>query len=467
MKGASTLWSGRFDHPADTALRSMNDSFSFDRRLALVDVRGSVAYAGSLREVGLLDSREHEAIVGGLRRIAGEFEEETFVPKPGDEDIHTAVERRLLELVGGVAGKRHTGRSRNDQVATDLRLYVMEAVDGLLAKLRAIQREIVVKAGGHLSVIMPGYTHLQPAQPILFSHWLMSFFWKLERDRRRLVAARRQASVCPLGSGALAGCPFSIDRDRLAASLGFDSVTENSLDAVEDRDFVADVLFVASLLQTHLSSVAETLIIWSSPAYGFVRLSDRHCTGSSLMPQKRNPDALELMRGKTGRLLGHLVGMLTALKGLPSGYNKDLQEDKEGLFDVIDTLAVELPVVSAVIRRMRVNAAHMAEARDGGLLATELADYLVRKGVPFREAHHAVGRVVRHAEKAGLALELVPANAYRRFHQAFGKDTPGVLDVHLAVSRRSGRGGTARESVEQQIARARALLDADTPPPDA
>ncbi len=454
----TVLWGGRFSEPLARNVKVLNASFPFDRRLAAVDVEGSIAYATALRDAGWLKPEEHEAIVSGLGAIAGDFAEGTFEPHPGDEDIHTAVERRLHELIGSAADRLHAGRSRNDQVATDLRLYLARSIDALRDQVRWVQEEIVTKAEGHLSVVMPGYTHLQPAQPILFSHWLMSFFWKLERDRERLLAARGRTNVCPLGSGALAGNPLGIDREELARSLGFESASENSLDGVEDRDFVCEFLFAASLLQTHLSSLAETLILWSSEAFDFVALHESHCTGSSLMPQKRNPDALELIRGKTGRVLGHLTALLVTLKGLPSGYNKDLQEDKEGLFDVVDTLDIELLVVADVIRRMRVKAASMAGARSPGLLATDLADYLVRKGVPFREAHRAVGHVVVSAEKLGTSIDRLPLSSYRAAHPEFSKDVYDVFDVHLSVSHRASKGGTAPDAVSQQIGRARRLL---------
>ena len=455
------LWGGRFTEPLAQHVQALNTSFPFDRRLAAVDIEGSIAYASALREAGWLEDEELEAIVSGLEAIADEFAEGTFEPHPGDEDIHTAVERRLHELIGSAAGKLHAGRSRNDQVATDLRLYLVRMIGELCDQVRWVQEEIVIKAEGHSSVIMPGYTHLQPAQPILFSHWLMSFFWKLGRDYERLLAARQRTNVCPLGSGALAGNALGLDRDQLACSLGFGSSSENSLDGVEDRDFVCEFLFAATLLQTHLSSLAETLILWSSEAFDFVVLHEGHCTGSSLMPQKRNPDALELIRGKTGRVIGHLSALLVTLKGLPSGYNKDLQEDKEGLFDVIDTLGIELLIVADVIRRMKVKAASMAGARSPGLLATDVADYLVRKGVPFREAHHAVGQVVLSAEKLGASIDRLPLSAYRAAHPEFEKDVYDVFDVHLSISHRTSKGGTAPRAVEAQLARAHALLGKD------
>ncbi len=455
---STAMWGGRFTEPLAPCVDALNASLGFDVRLAAVDVEGSIAYATALRDAGQLEADDHDAIVAGLETIAEEFAAGAFEPQAGDEDIHTAVERRLHELIGDPAGRLHAGRSRNDQVAADLRLYLVGSIDALCEQVRHVQREIVTKAEGHRSVIMPGYTHLQPAQPILFSHWLLSFFWKLDRDHERLLAARRRANVCPLGSGALAGNPLGVDRERLAAALGFDGASENSLDSVEDRDFVSEFLFAASLLQVHLSSLAETLVLWSSDAFGFVTLHESHCTGSSLMPQKRNPDALELVRGKTGRVIGHLTALLVTLKGLPSGYNKDLQEDKEGLFDAIDTLSSELPIVADAIRRMKVNAAAMAGARTPDLLATDLADYLVRKGVPFREAHHAVGQIVLRAEALGTSIDRLPLPAYREAHAGFDADVHDVFDVHRAVSQRTSKGGTAPTAVEAQLERARAIL---------
>ena len=456
---STTMWGGRFTEPLASCVRTLNASLSFDVRLAAVDVEGSVAYAAALRDAGQLEADDCDAIVAGLETVAEEFAAGAFEPHPGDEDIHTAVERRLHELIGDPAGRMHAGRSRNDQVATDLRLYLVRSIDALREQVRHVQGEIVTKAEGHQSVIMPGYTHLQPAQPILFSHWLMSFFWKLDRDHERLLAARQRANVCPLGSGALAGNPLGIDRERLAVVLGFDGASENSVDSVEDRDFVLEFLFAASLLQTHLSSLAETLILWASDAFRFITLHESHCTGSSLMPQKRNPDALELVRGKTGRVIGHLTALLVTLKGLPSGYNKDLQEDKEGLFDAIDTLRLELPIVADVIRRTKVNAAAMAGARPPDLLATDLADYLVRRGVPFREAHHAVGQVVRRAETLGTSVDRLPLSAYREAHAGFDADVHDVFDVHRAVSQWTSKGGTAPTAVEAQLERARTILE--------
>jgi len=369
------LWGGRFSAEptaaTDELMRQFNDSIGFDRRMYRADVQGSIAYAGALAQAGLITTEERDQLVAGLEQARAEFDLGTFQIQPGDEDIHTAVERRLGELIGPVAGKLHTGRSRNDQVTTDLRLYLLDEMASLRDALIELQGAIVKQAEAHLDVVMPGYTHLQQAQPLLFSHWLMSFFWKFQRDRERLDGVAQRTRVCPLGSGALAGHPLGIDRQALAAELGFAAVSENSVDAVDDRDYVVEFLAWAALVQVHLSCLAENLIVWASQEFGFVEVDEAYSTGSSLMPQKKNPDSLELVRGKSGRIVGHLAGLLTTLKGLPSAYNKDMQEDKEALFDTIDTLKMELPIVAGVIRTLRVNAVRMAAALDDALLATD------------------------------------------------------------------------------------------------
>ena len=342
------LWGGRFDKATDSLLHRFNASISFDVRLYDQDITGSIAWARGLVRVGVLTKVEMDEIVSGLEMVRSELAEGSFAFHPGDEDIHTAVERRLTELVGPVGGKLHTGRSRNDQVATDMRLYLLQEAASLDRALVHLGEILIEQAHAHIEIIMPGYTHLQQAQPVLFSHWLMSFFWKFQRDRERLADLVRRTSTLPLGSGALAGDPLGIDRRALAEDLGFAAVAENSIDAVSDRDFVVEFLAWAALVQIHLSGLAEDLIIWSSREYGFVEVDDAYSTGSSLMPQKKNPDSLELMRGKSGRMLGHLTATLTTLKGLPSTYNKDLQEVNEGLFDARDTLTIELPTNARV-----------------------------------------------------------------------------------------------------------------------
>ena len=453
-----TLWGGRFTSATDELMRHFSDSIGFDQRMYAADIRGSIAYASALTHVGIITKEERNQIIAGLEQVRTEFDSSAFQIKPGDEDIHTAVERRLEELIGPIAGKLHTGRSRNDQVTTDLRLYLLDTIAALRQALIELQVVVVEKAESHLDIVMPGYTHLQPAQPVLFSHWLMSFFWKFQRDHERLTNLTGRLRVCPLGSGALAGNPFNIDRRTLAAELGFASVSENSMDAVSDRDYVVEFLTWAALVQVHLSCLAETLIIWSAREFGFVEIADAYTTGSSIMPQKKNPDSLELIRGKSGRIVGQLVGLLTTLKGLPSTYNKDLQEDKEAVFDVIDTLKKELPIAAGVIRTMQVNAAHMAAAWDDSLLATDLADYLVRKGLPFRQSHHLVGLAVRRSERLAVSLKDLPLVDYQAIHSAFSEDLYETLDFQRSVEARDTQGGTAPVVVRAQIEKAKQLL---------
>jgi len=452
------LWGGRYEGATDALMWAFNTSIDFDRRLGSVDVQGSVAYARALQRAGVLRDAEAEALVRGLRQIGEEFAEGAFQFAASDEDIHTAVERRLGELVGPVAGKLHTGRSRNDQVATDVRLYMLGELGALERALVALQRSIVTKAEAHLPVLMPGYTHLQPAQPVRFSHWLLSFFWMLQRDRERLRDLRARVSRCPLGSGALAGNAYGVDREALARDLGFEAATENSMDAVSDRDMILETLSWGAIVGTHLSRMAEDLVLWSSAEFGFVRLDDRYTTGSSLMPQKRNPDSMELVRGKSGRMVGNLVALLVTSKGLPSTYDKDLQEDKEPLFDTLDTLAMVLPIAAGVIETMQVHEARMRAALVEGLLATDLADHLVKAGVPFREAHHLVGRVVLLAEQRGVPLSKLSAEEYREISPHWGEHPQRVLDFEASVEARQAKGGTALSAVLAQLEEAREAL---------
>ncbi len=451
------LWGGRFEGTPDELMERFNASIGFDWRLWAADIEGSMAYASALERAELLTASERDRLIQGLEAVAREFEVGEFEIVLSDEDIHTAVERRLGELIGDLAGKLHTGRSRNDQVATDLRLYLMGEIPGLRQRLSDLQEAILAKAEQHLDVIMPGYTHLQRAQPVLFSHWLMSAFWMLQRDRQRLDDLEKRVAVLPLGAGALAGHSLGIDRQFLAAELGFRAICENSLDAVSDRDFMAELLFWAALLQTHLSRLAEDLIIWSSAEFGFVELDDAYATGSSLMPQKKNPDSLELLRGKVGRMVGHLVALLITLKGLPSTYNKDLQEDKEPLFDALDTLKLALPVAAGVVRTLKVNAEALAAALDDAMLATDLADYLVRRGVPFRQSHELVGRAVRRAEALGLPLRELPLAEFQAISEAFESGLYAVFNHRRSVEARDSYGGTATVAVRQQIERARSV----------
>ena len=453
------LWGGRYSGATDEMMWAFNASIGFDIRLAEADIKGSIAYARALQRVGVITEEEAQALVDGLRAVGKEFSRGEFDIRPGDEDVHTAVERRLGELVGSVAGKLHTGRSRNDQVATDVRLFLIKGLQELDAALRQLQYSIVNKAEKHLAVLMPGYTHLQPAQPVRFSHWLLSFFWMLERDHGRLRDALRRASRCPLGAGALAGNAYGIDRQALAQELGFAAVTENSIDAVSDRDMILETLSFAAILGTHLSRLAEDLILWSSAEFGFVRLDERYTTGSSLMPQKRNPDSMELVRAKAGRLIGHLMRLLAIVKGIPSSYDKDLQEDKEPLFDALDTLGMELPIVSGVVETLEIDAKRMQAALNEAMLATDLADYLVKRGVPFREAHHLVGRAVRLSEERGIKLSELSDEDYGRISPAFGRDLFQVFDMEASVEARDVIGGTALRAVQEQLGRAKAVLN--------
>lgn len=452
------LWGGRFKEKPDDLMKRLNDSFWFDRRLYAADIRGSIAYAGALARAGVITAKESRSIIDGLRQVRQEFDEGRFQAQASDEDIHTAVERRLTEIIGPAGGKLHTGRSRNDQVATDLRLWLVEQIGAVQSALADVQAALVDQSAAYPDLIVPGYTHLQPAQPVLFSHWLMSYFWPFERDQERLDDCLKRTAVCPLGSGALAGMPLDIDRAALAADLGMQAVSPNSMDGVSDRDFIAEFLFAASMMAVHASRLAEDLILWSGPGRKFVSFGEQYTTGSSLMPQKRNPDSLELVRGKTGRVIGSLVGLLTVLKGLPSTYNKDMQEDKEPLFDTVDTLLVVLPVLSGVIRSLVPAAEAMRAALDAGMLATDLADYLVDRGVPFRESHSIIGRLVRRAEEQGITLDQLPLDALREESAVFDADTAAVFDFERSVARRSATGGTAPDAVRRQIAQARERL---------
>lgn len=453
-----SLWGGAFNEPSDEHLRALNDSLSFDRRMYRQDIRGSIAYARAIASAGVITPQEADTLVDGLQQVLAEFEAGVFALKQGDEDIHTAVERRLTEIVGAVGGKLHTGRSRNDQVATDFRLWVMESIDSFGSLLAETLNALCDKAEEHVATLMPGYTHMQPAQPITAGHWLMSFFWMLTRDVDRLRDARRRMNVMPLGSGALAGIPFNIDRAALAKSLGFAAVSQNSLDGVSDRDFVAETLFALAMVGVHLSRLAEDVIIYSNPLFGYITLDDRYSTGSSIMPQKRNADPMELARGKSGRLIGNLTGLLTTLKGLPSSYDKDLQEDKEALFDSFDSLTLILPVITAIIRTLKLNPDKMRAALDPDMLATDLADYLVNRGMPFREAHHVAGRAVRLAAEQGIRLTELSVESLRTLSNLFEPDVVAVFDFAASVARRRVAGGTAPDAVREQIEAAQRWL---------
>ncbi|CAN5873549.1 argininosuccinate lyase [soil metagenome] len=456
---SSKLWGGRFTGKTDPLMEKFNASISFDKRLWAVDIRGSQAYARALARSGILTDSEAEQLVTGLGQVAGEWQRGEFTLQPGDEDIHTANERRLTELLGAVAGKLHTGRSRNDQVATDVRLWLREEIVALRQHVRQLIRVAAERAAVEIDILMPGYTHLQPAQPIRWSHWLLGHAWAWQRDAQRLDELAVRVNVMPLGNGALAGNPFAIDRQQLATDLDFASITPNSLDGVSDRDFIAEFLFWATLTMLHLSRLAEDLVIYSSREFSFVKLADAYSTGSSLMPQKKNPDALELLRGKSGRVLGGMTGLMTTLKGLPTSYNKDLQEDKEPLFDAVDNLSGSLQIACGVLSTLNPNVALMRAALSPEMLATDLAEYLVRKGVPFRETHHVAGAAVQMAELQGVPLSELTVEDLQRLHHAFEADVTNIWDFEHSVETRDVAGGTSRRAVLAQIEQLRSWLN--------
>jgi argininosuccinate lyase len=445
-------WEGRFRERTDRLVEAFTRSIAVDRRLYAHDIQGSIAHCQTLAKARVLSRRETATIIRGLQLVQHELERERFKFLPEDEDIHMAIERRLTELIGPLGGKLHTGRSRNDQVALDVRLYLRDRVAELIIRLEAFQRVLVQQAKANRDVPMPGYTHLQRAQPVLFAHHLLAYVEMLERDKGRLRDARTRLNVMPLGSGALAGTNYPVDRQFTASLLGFPAVTQNSIDAVSDRDFVVEVASALALMMMHLSRMSEELIIWSSQEFHFVDLPDAFCTGSSMMPQKKNPDVPELVRGKTGRVYGHLIGLLTTLKGLPLSYNRDLQEDKPALFDALDTADGSVEVMTELIRRVTVDREALTRALSGGgMLATELADYLVAKGVPFREAHAITGRIVRWALDQGQELSEMTVGQLRQFSAKFESSVLQRLTVQGAIERKAQIGGTASKQVDQRL----------------
>ena len=449
---AGKLWAGRFRERTDRLVERFTSSLSFDRRLYAHDIRGSIAHCRTLAKAGVLSRREAALLIGGLEKVRAEFAGERFAFRPEDEDIHMAVERRLTELIGPMGGKLHTGRSRNDQVALDIRLYLRDAVGLLARRITQVEQALLVQARRHLDVIMPGYTHLQRAQPVLLAHHFLAYVEMLERDKGRLHDALERLDVMPLGSGALAGTNYPVDRAFTARQLDFRRLTENSLDAVSDRDFAVEVLACLSLVMMHLSRLSEELVLWSSQEFQFVELPDAFCTGSSMMPQKKNPDVPELIRAKTGRVYGHLVGLLTTMKGLPLSYNRDLQEDKEALFDALDTVTDSLSLYAELIKTLTVRRDALARAAGSGfLLATELADYLVTKGLPFREAHSVVGRLVRRCLDRGQDLGDVTLGDLKTFSDRFEKDALDVITLEGSLERKGQLGGTARKRVEARL----------------
>jgi argininosuccinate lyase len=452
------LWGGRFGASPAEAFERLNASIPFDVRLAPHDIRGSIAHAKMLGAQGIVSDEESAALVLGLETVLTEVEDGEFAWDLSDEDVHTAVERRLRELVGDVALKLHTGRSRNDQVALDLHLFVRDAAERIGAGVLATMRALVGVAETDGDLVLPGYTHLQRAQPILLSHHLLAHFEAFRRDLRRLEAAREAAGVSPLGAAALAGTPHPVDPRLTADELGMEPFT-NSLDAVSERDFVLDLLYACAVLGVHLSRLGEEWVLWTSAEFGFATLGDAYTSGSSIMPQKKNPDAYELMRGKSGRLIGDLNALLITLKGLPLGYSKDLQEDKQPLLDAVDSVLAMLAVLPEMLRTASFHGGRMAEVAGGFALATELADFLAAKGVPFREAHHAIGTLVRRCEELGVSLEDVPQDELAAVHPDLSEVPEGLLTPRGSVHNKISAGSTAPGSVDEQLRQAKVFLE--------
>ncbi|HKO99391.1 MAG TPA: argininosuccinate lyase [Pyrinomonadaceae bacterium] len=458
MKSGKNLWGGRFSGQPDPSFTRFNNSFRFDRRLFEVDIRASVAHCNGLVGAKVLSPEEGELIKGGLASILDQASGRGYFDHDA-EDVHSFVESRLVELVGDAGRKLHTSRSRNDQVATDLRLWLREAIDQLSVKVRNTQEALIELAENHREAVLPGYTHLQRAQPILFAHWCLAYFEMLSRDRERLAEVRKRVNELPLGSGALAGASFPIDREAVAAELGFDGVTRNSVDAVSDRDFCVEFASACSLIMVHLSRLAEEIILYSTTEFHFFALSDAVATGSSLMPQKKNPDSMELVRGKAGRVFGHTVSLLTMMKGLPLAYNKDMQEDKEAIFDAFDTTADSLEVSTIVLQNVSLNEEQMKLAASRGLMnATELADYLVRKGMPFREAHDTVGKIVIKALELGVELQDLPLEQLKSASSLIEEDILESLSLESTLASKTQTGGTAPAQVNNALAHARRSL---------
>ncbi len=450
---------GRFEKGMDEKAKKYTLSVPFDKRLYKHDIAGSIAHARMLAKQGVISDKDAELIIMGLTSIRDEIERGDFEFKDELEDIHMNVEARLIEKTGDVGAKLHTARSRNDQVAVDMRMFVKDAASETIAGIKALQKALLDLAEGNLDVVMPGYTHLQRAQPVLFAHHMLAYFEMMQRDIERLKLGRERADVMPLGSGALAGVPYPIDREFLAKELGFSRISANSIDAVSDRDFVVDYHAAASVTMMHISRLAEEIVLWASAEFSFVEIDEGFATGSSIMPQKRNPDVAELARGKTGRVYGNLMAALTMMKGLPLAYNRDLQEDKEGLFDTVDTLQSTLDVLAGMMATLRVNGERMWQvATENYTLATDVADYLVKKGVPFRRAHGIVGSLIRYAADNGKTLPELNSAEYKKFSDRFEEDIE-TLTVESSIAARDVPGGTAPGRVKSALKRAREMLD--------
>ena len=454
------LWGGRFEKSTDKTINDFQASINFDWRLYKYDIQGSIAHAKMLAKCEIISAEDAQKIIDGLNKILQQIEDDDFEFKAEYEDIHLNIEKALTDLIGAAGGRLHTARSRNDQVALDMHLYVRGEISKICALLLNLMKELVSTAQKNLGVIMPGYTHLQRAQPILFSHHIMAYFWMFERDYSRLTNAYRSADFMPLGAGALAGTTFPIDREFVQRELGFKNLYRNSLDAVSDRSYILEFMSAMSILMTNLSRLSEEIILWSSREFNFVELDDAHCTGSSMMPQKKNPDIPELVRGKTGRVIGHLMAMFTTIKALPLAYNKDLQEDKEGLFDAVETIKYCLIVFAQIIEGMKVKAENMRRAVEEDFSnATDLADYLVKKNLPFRQAHEVAGKMVHHCIERGIYLKDLPLDEYKNFSDKFDEDIFDAIKPETCVNSRNSLGGTSTEQVETQISYAKKLLE--------
>ena len=454
------LWGGRFNKGSSSLLEQFNASIGFDNRMYAEDIAGSIAHSKMLNKIGILTSEEQKNIENGLIQIKGLIDSGDFEFLIADEDIHMSIEKKLIELIGSLGGKLHTGRSRNDQVALDIRMYIKKELNVIKELLTILMGTIVEVAEAHTDVIMPGYTHLQRAQPILFSHHMMAYYEMLKRDLERLEDCYDRVNVMPLGAGALAGTTYPLDRHYVAEILGFASVTENSLDTVSDRDFIIETNFVISMIIMHLSRFSEELIIWSTSEFSFVEMDDMYSTGSSIMPQKKNPDVTELVRGKTGRIFGNLMGILTVMKGLPLAYNKDTQEDKEGVFDSIDTIKIVLEIFSPMLKTMKIKKENMrASIYEGFINATDIADYLAKKGLPFREAHKVVGELVAFCENNGKLLTDLTFEEFKKSHELFEEDIVRESSIEACINGRKTYGGTALSEVERQIKKAKAFLN--------
>jgi argininosuccinate lyase len=456
---AKKLWSGRFSKISNPTVEKFTSSISFDRRLYPYDIQGSMAHVQMLAKQKIIASHESKKIVKGLHFILKELESKKFRFKHEDEDIHMAVERRLHEIIGPVAGKLHTARSRNDQVILDVRLFLRDKTKVVLGLIGDLQKTLVKLAEKNISVICPGFTHLQHAQPILLSHYYLAYYEMFERDYQRFTEVYHRINVLPLGTGALAGTNFSIDRHYVAKLLDFPSVSENSLDTIADRDFILDFLSASAILQMHLSRLAEELVLWSSTEFGFIELPDEFCTGSSIMPQKKNPDVAELTRGKTGRVYGNLVSVLTTMKGLPLTYNSDMQEDKPPLFDSVDTITSCLTIISALLKGVKIKKDKMRSmAETGFITATNLANYLSKRGVPFREAHHVVGSLVKYCEQEKMTLDKINLKSYKTFHPKFEKSLYKVLTPEYSIESTKSYGGSGSKFVKLMLAKAKKNL---------